>query len=119
MEKAAKELRLHRAELAKRKKNRGEGRSGPALDSILGASGKVDVERAQAVLSAEKTARRGEEAIREGIVCLDVEPVFGSGEGRRRASSRRRGVIITDEQLRMQQQKLLRLSRKEAKPVGR
>ena len=90
------------------------------MDSILGASGKVDVERAQAVLSAEKTARRGEEAIREGIVCLDVEPVFGSGEGRRRASSRRRGVIITDdEQLRVQQQKLLRLSRKEAKPVGR
>ena len=66
---------MHRAELAKRKENRGEGRSGPALDSILGASGKVDVERAQAVLSAEKTARRGEEAIREkGLSALMSSP---------------------------------------------
>ena len=58
-EKAAKELRLSRAELAKRKENRGEGHSGPALVSILGASGKVDVERAQAVLNRRKNGEEG------------------------------------------------------------
>jgi len=73
----------------------------------LGAGGKVDV--------AEKTARRGEEGEREGIACLDIEPMamamhhatLGSGEGRRRPSSMPPGSDhltsrTDDEQLRVE-----------------
>jgi len=75
--------------------NRNEGRSGPALNSILGAEGKAEVERAQAVLIAEKTATRGEEGKREGIACVDIEPVLGSDEGRRRPGhARLRAMMI-------------------------
>ena len=102
MEKAAERRDARQREQAQRKER-----------SVGERPQQIDVDQAQDVMVSEGFERRGAEGQREGILLLEVEPAVGSGQGRPRASIRRRGVIFSDEQLRVQQQRLLRVSRKE------
>ena len=113
VEKASERRDARQKEQAQRRERSVGAQSGPAGDSLLPQQ--IDVDQAQDVLVSERLERRGEEGEREGILCLEVESAIGSGQGRPRTSSRRRGVIYSDEQLRVQQQRMLRLSRKEMK----
>ena len=111
MEKASERRDARQKEQAQRRERSVGAQSGPAGDSLLPQQ--IDVDQAQDVMVSERLERRGEEGEREGILLVEVEPAIGSGQGRPRTSSRRRGVIYSDEQLRVQQQRMLRLSRKE------
>lgn len=106
LDKAAARRDARQRELARRSQS-GAAAAGGSLPQH------IDVDQAQDVLVSQRLERRGEEGEREGMLLLEVESAIGSGQGRARTSSRRRGVILSDEQLRMQQQRLLRLSRKE------
>ena len=112
VEKASERRDARQKEQAQRRERSVGAQSGPAGDSLLPQQ--IDVDQAQSVLVSERLERRGDEGEREGILLVEVEPEpAGSGQGRPRTSNRRRGVIFSDEQLRVQQQRLLRLSRKE------